>query len=113
MNTLLRTAAIFAAATTSAVAQDTAFTTGPATTTNPGLVDCGGGSRKSADGELADDSGTLWVVPAATQYGKAPMAADLFNECGGTQLSGLSELDLSSVPVMDAPGRAGPGRKDR
>jgi len=104
MNALLRTAAIFAAATTSAVAQDTVFTTGLATTTNPGLLDCDSGSRNSAVGEIADDSGTLWVVPAVTQYGKAPMAADLFNKCGGTRLSGLSELDLSSVPVMDAGG---------
>ncbi len=104
MNTLLRTAAIFAAVTTAALAQDAAFTTGPATTTNPGLVECGPGSRISAVGEIADESGTLWVVPAATQYGTAPMAADLFNQCGGTQLSGLSELELSSVPVLDGGG---------
>jgi hypothetical protein len=104
MNLLLRTIAVLFATTASAVAQDAAFTTGLATTTNPGLVDCGGGSRISAVGEIADDAGTRWVVPAATQLGSAPAAADLFNPCGGVQLSGLSALDVSSVPVMDAGG---------
>ena len=34
-----------------------------------------------------------------------PKAADLFNECGGTQLGSLSELDLTKVPLMDVGGR--------
>lgn len=33
-----------------------------------------------------------------------PQAADLFNECGGKELASLSELDLSTVPLMDAGG---------
>lgn len=105
MNKFLHTAAIMAIATaTSAFAQAPAFTTGRATTKNPGLVECGKGSRVSAVGEIADASGKLWTVPAATRFGSAPPAADLFNECGGIQLSKLSKLDLSSVPVMDAGG---------
>lgn len=104
MTMLLRTIALLVAATATAVAQDAAFTTGLAITTNPGLVDCGGGSRISAVGEIADDAGTRWVVPAATHFGSAPAAADLFNACGGVQLSGLSAFDASSVPIMDAGG---------
>ncbi|EGV19972.1 hypothetical protein [Thiocapsa marina] len=104
MKLLLRTIALFVAATATAVAQDAAFTTGLAVTTNPGLVDCSGGSRVSAVGEIADDGGALWVVPAATHFGSAPAAADLFNPCGGVQLSGFSAFDAASVPVMDAGG---------
>ena len=110
MNKLLHTAtplaiALAIATAGSAFAQSPTFTTGPASTKNPGLVACGPGSRTSAVGEIADASGKVWTVPAATRFGSAPMAPDLFNECGGTQLSGLSKLDLSNVPVMDAGGQ--------
>lgn len=85
-------------------AQEATFTTGRATEINPGLLDCGKGSRVSAVGEIASDDGMVWTVPAATNYGNAPFAADLFNECGGTELRSLSQLDLESVPLMDAGG---------
>lgn len=85
-------------------AQDAIFTTGRATETNSGLVDCGGKSRASAVGEIASDDGTIWTVPAATHFDTAPKAADLYNECGGTTLSSLSDLDLAGVPLMDAGG---------
>lgn len=86
------------------IAQEATFTTGLATEINPGLFDCGPGTRASAVGEIASDDGTVWTVPAATNYGKIPFAADLFNECGGDQLGSLSELDLGSVPLMEAGG---------
>ena len=91
-------------AATTLTAQEATFTTGLATEINPGLFDCGGGSRPSAVGEIASDDGTVWTVPAATNFETAPHAADLFNECGGDELRSLSELDLSSVPLMDAGG---------
>lgn len=87
------------------LAQEASFTTGPATQINPGLFDCGSRSRVSAVGEIASDDGTVWTVPAATNFETAPKAADLYNQCGGAQLSSLSDLDLASVPVMDAGGK--------
>ena len=86
------------------MAQQATFTTGPAKEINSGLIDCGARSRVSAVGEIKSDEGTVWTVPAATNYSTAPFAADLFNECGGTELSSLSQLDIDSVPLMDAGG---------
>ncbi len=88
----------------SLMAQEPAFTTGLAKEIHPGLFDCGSRSRASAVGEIASDDGRVWTVPAATHYGKVPFAADLFNECGGVELKSLSQLDLDSVPLMDAGG---------
>ena len=104
--TIKRTLAcvLFATIATSSTAQEATFTTGLAKEINPGLFDCGSKSRASAVGEIASDDGTVWTVPAATNYGTAPFAADLFNECGGTELSSLSQLDIDSVPLMDAGG---------
>ncbi len=86
------------------VAQEATFTTGLATEVNPGLFDCGPRTRTSAVGEIASDDGTVWTVPAATNYGNAPFASDLYNECGGETLGSSAEIDLDSVPLMDAGG---------
>lgn len=95
----------FLVAVTPGLAQDPSFTTGLATQINPGLFDCGDRSRVSAVGTIKSDDGTEWTVPAATNFKTAEKAADLYNECGnGTKLSNLSELDLTSVPLMDAGG---------
>lgn len=85
-------------------AQEAAFSTGLATETNPGLIDCGDRSRVSAVGEITSDDGTVWTVPAATNFDSALKATDLFNECEGTELSSVSQLDLASVPLLDAGG---------
>lgn len=87
-----------------AFAQEPSFTTGPAEIINPGLVDCGSRSRVSPVGEITSDDGTVWTVPAETNFATAPKAADLFNQCGGTELNSLSDLDLADVPLMDAGG---------
>lgn len=86
------------------LAQDAIFTTGLATETNSGLINCGDRSRASAVGEITSDDGTVWTVPAATHYETAPKATDLWNECGGTELSSVSQLDLASVPLVDVGG---------
>ena len=88
----------------SASAQEASFSTGPATQIDAGLIDCGRGSRPSALGEIVSDDGTLWTVPAATQFDSAPKATDLFNECGGSELASIADLDVKSVPVVDAGG---------
>lgn len=85
-------------------AQQPSYTTGPAKVINPGLFDCGKRARISAVGEIASDDGVVWTVPAATNFETAPRASDLYNQCGGTKLKSLSELDLNSVPIMDAGG---------
>lgn len=97
-------AVLLCAAAPAAQAQEATFTTGLATQINPGLFDCGDRSRVSAVGEIASDDGTIWTVPAATHFETAPFAADLYNQCGGQQLESLAELDLDSVPLMDAGG---------
>ncbi|MGL6209413.1 MAG: hypothetical protein ACRC14_06240 [Paracoccaceae bacterium] len=98
LSALLLTAAL------PAMAEEPRFTTGPAREINAGLIDCGRGSRVSAVGEIASDDGTVWTVPAATSFATAPKAMDLFNECGGVELGGLSDLDLADVPVLQAGG---------
>lgn len=103
-NPFLPIATLCAVAAAPLAAQEASFTTGLATVINPGLFDCGKGTRASAVGEIASDDGTVWTVPAATNYGTVPFASDLFNECGGAELKSLSELDLASVPLMDAGG---------
>ena len=95
--------AIVAVATTAA-AEEATFSAGRATTTIAGLADCGARSRVSAVGEITNSAGNIRTVPAATHFGIAPVAADLFNECGGERVSALETLDLASVPVMDAGG---------
>lgn len=95
---------LLATAPMQVMAQKATFTTGPATVIHPGLFDCGPGSRVSAVGEITADDGTVWTVPAATNYGQAPFASDLYNECGGKTLGSSAEIDLSSVPLMDAGG---------
>lgn len=87
-----------------ALAQEASFSTGRAETINEGLFDCGRGSRASAVGRVTSEDGAEWIVPAQTNFATAPKAADLFNECGGEKLSGLSALDLDAVPVFDVGG---------
>lgn len=84
--------------------EDASFTTGPAKTTDPGLIDCGSGSRVSAVGEITATDGTVWTVPAATNFTTGPKAPDLYNDCAGTTRSGVSDLDLASLPLADAGG---------
>ena len=86
------------------MAEQPSFTKGIATTINPGLIDCGGRSRVSAVGEITSEDGLKWTVPAKTEFETATKASDLFNQCGGEELDGVSELKLDSVPVIDAGG---------
>lgn len=95
---------LVASCSTGIVAQEATFTTGPAKVINPGLFDCGPRTRASAIGEIASDDGTVWTVPAATNYGNVPFAPDLYNECGGDTLGSSDEIELVKIPLMDAGG---------
>ena len=100
----LITVSVLCVSASSLYAQDAAYSTGPARQANPGLVDCGPESRVSAVGEIKSNDGTIRTVPAATHFESAPKASNLFNECSETQLDSLSQLDLQSVPLLDAGG---------
>lgn len=85
-------------------AQEAAFTTGIAKPIIPSLLDCGPGSRVSAVGQIKSNDNALRTVPAVTNFEVAPKASDLFNACGGNELSSISQLDMKSVPLLDAGG---------
>jgi hypothetical protein len=104
MSKFLSICSLALSVTLPAVAQEATFTTGLATEVNSSLIDCGLGSRVSAVGEITSDDGIVWTVPAATRFETAAKATDLFNECGGTELGALSDLNLADVPVLDAGG---------
>jgi hypothetical protein len=79
-----------------------AITQGPATQTIAKLFECSGnGSRVSAVGEIKDDSGHIWTVPAETLYQTAPKAFDLYNNCTKVEPRNITEVDLDSVPVVE------------
>jgi hypothetical protein len=103
MQPILLGALLFASAS-GLLAQEAVFTTGLATTTNTGMIDCGGRARVSAVGEITSENDTVWTVPAATHFDSARKATDLFNECGGDELSSVSQLNLAKVPLLDAGG---------
>ncbi len=97
-------ATVLCASASGLYAQEASFSTGLARQINPGLIECGPGSRVSAVGEIKSNENTMRTVPAATHFGSAPKASDLFNECGGNTLSSISQLNLQSVPLLDAGG---------
>tara|TARA_R110001599_G_scaffold279944_1_gene481188 strand:- start:437 stop:1381 length:945 start_codon:yes stop_codon:yes gene_type:complete len=89
----------------STLAQQPSFTKGPATQIDAGLFDCGGRGRISAVGSIRSDDGKTWTVPAATRFRTATKAADLYNACAGKTPASLADVDLKTIPVLDAGGR--------
>ncbi len=81
------------------------FTTGRAATIHLGLLDCRvPGARTSAVGTITSSDGKQWTVPARTHFQSARKAADLYNQCAGHVPGRLSDLDLKSIPVLNAGG---------
>jgi len=81
------------------------FTKGLAQTVNPGLYTCiGTNARVSAVGKIKAKDGTAWIVPANTHFESATKATDLYNQCNKVRLRRSADLDLKSVPVIDAGG---------
>jgi hypothetical protein len=79
--------------------------TGTSSTANL-LVGCTG-SRVAAVGTITSTDGkTMWTVPAENQFASGTKATDLYNDCSGVKLSGISALDLTKVPttVVDTDG---------
>ncbi len=95
---------IFCFFSTMAQAQEPSITSGLATKTHDNLIDCGPRSRITAVGTITSTDGKEWAVPADTAFLTADKATDLYNECGGTELGSVAELDLSAVPLYDVGG---------
>jgi hypothetical protein len=87
-----------------AFAEQPSFTKGRALTTDPGLFHCGPSARVSAVGTIISEDGKVWVVPAETHFKTAPKAADLYNECSGNKPAKTSDLDFSTIPILEAGG---------
>jgi len=59
-----------------------------------------GRSRQSPIGIKTSD-GQEFIVPAKVQYEQKYFAADLYNECSKVTPKSLSEVNLSSVPIVE------------
>lgn len=91
-------------AATGWASEEVSFSSTLAVELHPGLIDCGKGTRESKVGSVKTENGKEWIVPAETQYETAEYAMDLYNECADITHGSLSEVDLESVPVVDAGG---------
>jgi hypothetical protein len=58
-------------------------------------------TRVVAMGEIKDQNGNVWVVPAENSFTTATTAFDLYNECSGVTPSTLADVDLNSIPVSE------------
>jgi len=59
------------------------------------------GQRISAVGSITASDGTVWTVPAATQFATAPKASDLFNEVTGVTPTNIAGVNLNAVPIVE------------
>lgn len=92
---------LFVVLATHSWAQTTgSVTQGFGTTEIESLLDCPMG-RMSPVGTITAMDGTVWTVPAETNYDPANFATDLFNPCNGNELRNSGQLDLDSVPIVD------------
>ncbi|MDC7787112.1 hypothetical protein J2S22_005667 [Rhodoplanes tepidamans] len=57
--------------------------------------------RVSAVGTITATDGTVITMPARVQYGKGPIAADLYNECNQVTPAKSADVDASKVPVVE------------
>lgn len=57
--------------------------------------------RVSAIGTITATDGTVITMPAPVQYGKGPIAADLYNECNQVTPATAKDVDASKVPVVE------------
>ncbi len=82
------------------------ITQGRATTTTTNLLSTG--QRVSGVGSITATDGTVWTVPAVTQFATGTKAADLYNEVTGVTPAGIGAAasNISNAPtvVVDADG---------
>lgn len=75
-------------------------TKGKGETVIAGLVTCAGG-RPTPVGRIRSTDGKIWTSPTETRFADGPKATDLHNSCLGITRSGIAEVDLSKVPVVE------------
>lgn len=79
---------------------------GVAEVTVPTLFTCeNGNSRPSPIGiktiGVKTDNDLSFTVPAEVQYEEVHFASDLYNECANVESKSLTDVDMSSVPVIE------------
>lgn len=80
------------------------ITQGQAKVTTENLYKCPvtvSNHRVSAVGTITATDGTVITMPAPVQYGKGPIAADLYNECNQVTPAKSADVDASKVPVVE------------
>ena len=94
--------ALAVASSTSSYQGTGSLTQGGATTLVSNLFECANGnSRPSPVGEITDQEGKVWTVPAANLFQSGTKANDLYEECHQITPSGLAQVDEASVPVVE------------
>ncbi|TWT67498.1 hypothetical protein CA85_23490 [Allorhodopirellula solitaria] len=64
----------------------------------------GNNPRTANVGTITSPDGREWMVPAKTHFQTAMKAPDLYNEANGVEPTGIADVDLESIPVIDAGG---------
>jgi hypothetical protein len=78
-----------------------AITQGAATKVKDNIFSCENGrSRVAGIGEIKDNNGHIWTVPAVNHFDSAMKATDLYEQCSKVTPNNLNEVDLNSVPVV-------------
>ncbi|WP_044301953.1 hypothetical protein [Rhodopirellula sallentina] len=96
---------LVATASTAAFAQPPSFTQGEADSNISTLFDWKGANPRTAKvGSIESSDGLQWTVPAKTSFLAGSKAADLYNEANNVKPNSLEDVDLQSIPVVDAGG---------
>ena len=59
------------------------------------------GWRITATGRISSQDEQDWIVPADTAFTTAAKATDLFNECNNVVMGDETQLDISSIPLVE------------
>lgn len=65
------------------------------------LFTCGKGESRVSPVGIKSLDNKQFTVPAELSYEEQYFATDLYNKCSGVTPSSLSEVDMSSVPVVE------------
>ena len=65
------------------------------------LFTCKNGRSRLSPLGIKKDGDKEFIVPSPVQYEKKYFASDLYNECSNITANSLSEVDVSSVPVIE------------
>ena len=74
---------------------------GVAEVTTDSLFTCGKGKSRVSPVGIKSLDNKQFTVPAELSYEEQYFATDLYNKCSGVTPSSLSEVDMSSVPVVE------------